>query len=215
MRKKQLEWFELTWMSCWKESVFAGSLRHNQYLLVRLSLPPVIYKCNERLWELIVLYWWDITRILRLFSFSIVHINTLRTILKDQSNVYAKKAYALITKKHFPTVTGKSFLGGGGVGGWWNDMTISSQTVVTWLTDKQKQECIPVGCIPPAAVAVGGGGEGLDQIPLNFPLGFGPGDPPREQTPRPGTPPEQTPSPVDRITDACENITLLQLRCGR
>ena len=81
------------------------------------------------------------------------------------------------------------------------------------------QECIPVGCVPPAAVAVTGGSPpqpprsrhppqsrqlpwpdppqlppwvwawtrspsisplavGLDQIPLNFPLGCGPGDPP-------------------------------------
>ena len=29
------------------------------------------------------------------------------------------------------------------------------------------------------------------------------------------TPWDQAPSPVDRITDACENITLPQLRCGR
>ena len=28
-------------------------------------------------------------------------------------------------------------------------------------------------------------------------------------------PPRQTTHPVNRITDACENITLLQLRCGR
>ena len=72
-----------------------------------------------------------------------------------------------------------------------------------------KQECIPVGCIPPTAVAVGGEGVrrgagpdppqfppwvwawtwspsisplgvGLDLIPLNFPLGCGPGpDPPQ------------------------------------
>ena len=28
-------------------------------------------------------------------------------------------------------------------------------------------------------------------------------------------PPEQTPPPVNRMTDACKNITLAQLRCGR
>ena len=45
-------------------------------------------------------------------------------------------------------------------------------------------------------------------------------DPPPDQTP-PGPdtsgtrpPREQTP-PVNRMTDACENITLPQLRCGR
>ena len=43
--------------------------------------------------------------------------------------------------------------------------------------NRTKQECIPVGCVPPAAVVVGG--EGLVLIPLNFPLGCGPeSDPP-------------------------------------
>ena len=48
-----------------------------------------------------------------------------------------------------------------------------------------EQECIPVGCVPPTAVAATGVwartrshstsplGMGLDQIPLNFPLGCG------------------------------------------
>ena len=83
------------------------------------------------------------------------------------------------------------------------------------------------------------GGGGLDQIPLNFPLGCGPGpDPPKlppwvrawkpgEPPPRPGTPPgtrhpptptpgrRHTPpgtrhTPVNRITDTCKNITLPQ-----
>ena len=68
---------------------------------------------------------------------------------------------------------------------------------------KSEQECIPVGCVPPAAVVVGGAGPdppefspwllawtwspwisplgvGLDLILLNFPLGCGPGsDPPQ------------------------------------
>ena len=113
---------------------------------------------------------------------------------------------------------------------------------------------------------------GLDQIPLNFPLGCGPGSVPRQFPPwvwawtwSPSTSPlgvgletlpgsrhspgrrppwmrhplpwEQallsetcckacwdttcnacwntTPPPVNRMTDACENITLPQLRCGR
>ena len=80
----------------------------------------------------------------------------------------------------------------------------------------------PLGC-----------GPGPD--PLNFPLGCGPGPDPPQITPwvwawrhpGAGTPlPEQappeadpqgagTPPPVDRIIDACENITLPQLRCGR
>ena len=44
-----------------------------------------------------------------------------------------------------------------------------------------KQECIPVGCVPPAAVAIR---RGLDQIPLNFPLGCGPGGPPWPDPPK-------------------------------
>ena len=39
-----------------------------------------------------------------------------------------------------------------------------------------KQECIPVGCVPPAAVAVCRGG--LPQCMLGYPPGCGPGDPP-------------------------------------
>ena len=80
---------------------------------------------------------------------------------------------------------------------------------------------------------------GLDQIPLNFLLGCGPGDPPRPGIPLPGpgtppgagtprdqtppragtpqdqAPPDQAPPPVNRIRDACENVTLPQLHCGR
>ena len=52
------------------------------------------------------------------------------------------------------------------------------------------QECIPVGCVQAAAVAVGGC---------------------LHQAPSPGA---DIPA-VNRMTDACENITLPQLRCGR
>ena len=78
-----------------------------------------------------------------------------------------------------------------------------------------KQEFIPVGSVPPAAVAVRGWawpvppstsplgvgldqiplnfplGCGLDQIPLNFPLGCGRGPEPQDQAPPqgPGTHP--------------------------
>ena len=123
------------------------------------------------------------------------------------------------------------------------------------LKRNKEQECIPVGCVPPAAVAVMGGvsthpsragtppsqiplnfplGVGLDQIPLSFPLGCGPGlDPPQlppwvwawKPARHAGTPPtetcckacwdttcnacwDSTPPPVNRITDACENINL-------
>ena len=48
--------------------------------------------------------------------------------------------------------------------------------------------------------------------------GGSPEQTPQEQTPREQThtplPQDQTPA-INRITDACENITLPQLRCGR
>ena len=71
----------------------------------------------------------------------------------------------------------------------------------------KKQECIPVGCVPPTAVAVPGGS------PPGTPLGAG--TPPPEQAPQPHPPEHAASPPVDRITDACENIALPQLRCGR
>ena len=118
----------------------------------------------------------------------------------------------------------------------------------------KKQECIPVGCVPPAAVDITGG---LHAPPGADPPGRHP--PPEQAPPRPdppqlppwmwawtrspstppldvglgletckachaGIPPPletwckacwdtTTPPPVNRITDACENITLPQLRC--
>ena len=70
-----------------------------------------------------------------------------------------------------------------------------------------EQECIPVGCVPPTAVAATGvwartrshstspSGVGLDQIPLNFPLGCGPGSDPPQLPPWvwPGSDPPQLP----------------------
>ena len=61
---------------------------------------------------------------------------------------------------------------------------------------KNKQECIPVGCVPPTAVAVWGG---LHQVPP------GPDTPLEQAPPRAGTPRDQTPPrtrhpPVDRHT---------------
>ena len=52
-----------------------------------------------------------------------------------------------------------------------------------------EQECIPVGCVPFAAVAVTREGG--------------------SSASRGGVPPGGV--PVDRMTDACENITFLQL----
>ena len=60
-----------------------------------------------------------------------------------------------------------------------------------------KQECIPVGCVPFAAVAVSEGGVFLGEGCLP---GGGLAD-----TPLP-------PTLVGRMTDTCKNITLLQLR---
>ena len=75
-----------------------------------------------------------------------------------------------------------------------------------------KQECIPVGCIPSAAVAARGvcipacTGQGC--IPACTGQGgvYLGGICPKGCLPHT--------SPVNRITDAYENITLPQLRCG-
>ena len=68
-----------------------------------------------------------------------------------------------------------------------------------------EQECIPVGCVPSAAVAVSGGGS---------PHPPGTGSPPWEQAPLPpgaGTPPRAVPPPwTETLTHATENITLPQ-----
>ena len=58
------------------------------------------------------------------------------------------------------------------------------------------QECIPVGCVPSAAVAVSGGGEGewpTVGVCLQVPL-------------------LELYTPPNRITDRCKNITFPQLR---
>ena len=116
-----------------------------------------------------------------------------------------------------------------------------------------KQQSIPVGCIPPAAVAINW--RGLPQCMLGYTPGCGPGDPPGVglETPLcgPGDPPWPDHSsttlglvletckacwdthpppgdlqgmlgyhlqgmlgypPLNKITDACKNITFPQLR---
>ena len=86
-----------------------------------------------------------------------------------------------------------------------------------------QQECIPVGCVPSAAVASLQGGSASVHAGIPMPPGPGTsreqtppglGTPPqsrhplpRDQTPpEPGTPWEQAP-PLCGQTDACENIT--------
>ena len=72
----------------------------------------------------------------------------------------------------------------------------------------------PLPCTPPTTHA-----PPLSCMPLamHIPL---PCMPPTMHTPNHATPSTHAPTmhappPVDRITDVCENITLLQLRCGR
>ena len=77
----------------------------------------------------------------------------------------------------------------------------------------KKQECIPVACVPPAAVAVTGGGlHPLARSPSTSPLGVGLEIPPgTRRPPVPGIPPLGTRHtspgtrhpPVDGILDTC------------
>ena len=72
-----------------------------------------------------------------------------------------------------------------------------------------KQECIPVGCIPSAAVAVcsWGGGGILPQCMVGYTHPPGPGLDPPGQTPQPLPWPGPRDPPEDRMTDTCKNIT--------
>ena len=75
-----------------------------------------------------------------------------------------------------------------------------------------KQECIPVGCVPSAAVAISGGVSAWGCLPRGVSARWGVclgglsaqrGVSQHELG--------QTPLPMNRITDACENITFPQL----
>ena len=107
---------------------------------------------------------------------------------------------------------------------------LSNQRLKKFLIDNHykticEQECIPVGCVPTAAVA---GAGGLHQPPPGSCTPWtrhppGPCTPrtrhvpdPRDHAP-PWTrhPPDQAPLPVDRMTDTCKNITFANFVCGR
>ena len=73
----------------------------------------------------------------------------------------------------------------------------------------KEQECIPVGCVPPAAVAVSTPPGARHPPGLGTPPSLGPGTPPPwDQASPPG--PGKHPPPLNRMTDGCKNITLPQ-----
>ena len=74
-----------------------------------------------------------------------------------------------------------------------------------WWTYR-RQECIPVGCVPPAVVAVWGG---LHQAPPWIRPSQDQA-PPGEDTPPGPDPPRTRHPPVNRMTNRCKNITLPQ-----
>ena len=86
-----------------------------------------------------------------------------------------------------------------------------------------EQECIPVGCVPPACYCTGGslfrGVSGQRTLCWTGTLWIE--TPPWTESPPPDRDlldrdlPWTETSPVNRITDRCKNINLLQLRCGR
>ena len=110
-----------------------------------------------------------------------------------------------------------------------------------YLSNFMKQECIPVGCILPTAVAIGGVClSACWDTPPSWvwawrppwvwawsPPGCGPGNLQDMLDTTPQDPLQGMlgyhlqcmlgyhPLPVKRITDTCKNITLPQLRCGR
>ena len=77
----------------------------------------------------------------------------------------------------------------------------------------QKQECIPVGCIPPAAVAVQGG------VSTRHPPDQAPAEqiPPRADPPRPGIPQEQMPpgpgTPQEQAAPLLQGMLGYHLKC--
>ena len=98
-----------------------------------------------------------------------------------------------------------------------NYTSISSKSLTEF---SDKQECIPVGCLPSAAVAVLGGCLPRSVcLRLSAQRGVCPGGAclggvcPGSCMPRAGRLPKGvsalgcTPPPMDRMTDACENIT--------
>ena len=79
------------------------------------------------------------------------------------------------------------------------------------------QECIPVRCVPPAVVVISGGVSTRPPWTRHHPTLPWTRHPPtrHHHTPQDQAPPQTRHPPVNRITHACENITLPQLRCGR
>ena len=68
------------------------------------------------------------------------------------------------------------------------------------------QECILVGCVPPTAIAVGGGGSVSQHAMRQTPSGCGPGEPPPQVWAwRPSLPDPSTPTVgVGLETPSCE-----------
>ena len=123
----------------------------------------------------------------------------------------------------------------------WKASNICSECIVWWTfflrTCKIKQECIPVGCVPPTAVAVGVGGLCLStywetdpppSVGLETPPGQTPHLPPWvwawKPTRHAGIPPpgtcckacwDTTPPWTEWLIDRCKNITFTNFVCGR
>ena len=98
-------------------------------------------------------------------------------------------------------------LGDRELGGRENVVTIQCMENHNKMTTKQ--ECTPVGCVPPARrpyLPGAGGVPGRGGVP--GPRGV-------VCTWSRGGTWSGTPPPVNRITHTCKNITLPQLRCGR
>ena len=77
--------------------------------------------------------------------------------------------------------------------------------------NNMKQECIPVRCVPSAAMTIPRGVSGRGVVCLAGKTSACQGVSACQRR----LSACQNPLPVDRMTDTCKNITLQQLRCGR
>ena len=125
----------------------------------------------------------------------------------ERKNVYGEPPYRTVSRGHSV---------------WWQAVWQLLNSAVNFHAvfrkNLAKQECIPVGCVPPAHwlyLIVSARGHACHTFPPchTYPPSH---TPPAMHTPLPCTPPgTHDPMWTEFLTHASENITLPQLRCGQ